>query len=226
MINQKMKWSVVTFLLVILLNASAFGNDYSIQFNPVKYSFDSLTISSSQLESDPSEDTGLNTEFDRSTQKGSIYLELGGANDPEAIGGTIGFSYETSKILSFHGGLTYFSSEHSSDVFGGVTLGVRTNVRMFPVMPFVGFGAFSGISKEYIPAENDDIDNDGDGETDEPGEEDEVIDDIMASIYPEIGVNFMVAEDAGLMLMAKRYYTTEGDDYKFWMYSMAFSFYF
>ena len=226
MIIQKNKWQIITFLSMMFFYSSAFCDDYSSFLNPVKYSFDSLMISSSQLRSDASEDVGPNTAFDRSEPKASIYLELGGANDPDAIGGTIGFAYETSKIFSYHGGLTYFTSEHSSDVFGGLTLGMRTNVRVFPVMPFVGFGVFSGISKEYIPAEDDGYDNDGDGEIDEPGEEDEVIDDIMSSVYPEIGVNFMVAEDAGLMFMAKRYYTTEGDDYKFWMYSMAFSFYF
>ncbi len=225
MITQNKKWCCIVCLLIIFLYSPASAEDYPLSINPAQNSFDSMSISSLQLSSDHDE-TKLNLKFDSSTPKASIYLELGGANDPEAIGGTIGVAYETSKLFSFHGGLTYFASEYSSDVFGGLTLGMRTNVRVFPIMPFIGFGVFSGISKEYIPADNDGEDNDGDGDIDESGEEEEVVDDIMASVYPEIGINFMVAEDAGFMLMAKRYYTTEGDDYKFWMYSMAITFYF
>lgn len=158
--------------------------------------------------------------------KTSIYFELGAANDPDALGGTIGVAHEVSDIFTCHGGLSYFASEHSSDVFGGITIGLRTNATALRIMPFVGLGLFTGISKEYVPADNDNEDNDGDGEIDEAGEEEEIIDDVMASVYPEVGVNFMLAKDMGVMVTAKRHYTSEGDELKFWMYSAAFAMYF
>lgn len=156
----------------------------------------------------------------------SLYIELGGANDPDAIGGTIGMTVDASEYLTYNAGLTYFASEHSSDVFGGVSLGLRTRVTKHRIMPFIGFGVFSGITKAYVPADDDDIDNDGDGTTDEPGEEDEIVDDVLCSIYPEVGLNLMLTPESGITLSAKRHFTTEGSDYRFWMYSMAFSVFF
>ncbi len=156
----------------------------------------------------------------------SVYFELGGSNDPDSIGGSIGVSVDASDYFTWNGGLTYLASEHSSDVFGGLSLGMRTRATKYPVMPFVGFGVFSGITKETVSADDDGIDNNGDGEIDEVGEEDEIIDDVLCSFYPEVGLNVMLSKNSGMMVLAKHHFTSEGAKYKFWMYSMVFSIYF
>lgn len=95
---------------------------------------------------------------------------MGARPDPSTIGGEIGISSYVSENLSLIAGLAFLGSENFDDeMFGGANLGARFNLDK-RLSPFLGFGAFVGYSKEEVPAEEDDIDNDDDGTVDEEGE--------------------------------------------------------
>ncbi|MFC1849515.1 hypothetical protein ACFL27_04820, partial [candidate division CSSED10-310 bacterium] len=175
--------------------------------------FCSVTDSAAlNFEIDPQESIGLN-------------VELGGAVDPDVIGGHAGICGYVTPVLSLKGGFSFLASEDFDDFFGGLELAMRAS---FPtrISPFVGLGLFAGYSNKYVSADEDGIDNDGDGEVDESGEEDKVIDNVLASIYPEAGSHFWITDFFRLTLTAEYHYTTEGRDHDYLIYRVGFSFIF
>ncbi len=165
------------------------------------------------------------SEFPSLDGRGGVYIELGGRSDPDAIGGEIGISHYASEDVSVRGGLAFFASDSSDDIFGGGTLDVRFNLGK-KISPFLGFGVFVGYSDETVSAENDDIDNDDDGSIDEDGEEKAIVTDLFASIFPEVGIHFFVSDTTRLTVASRYQMTTEGRDNDNWIYNFGIAFIF
>jgi hypothetical protein len=154
--------------------------------------------------------------------KGS-YIEIGGQTDPAAIGiGLGGFNYNY-RYLSTRMALYVLGSESVDDVFFGADAGVRMELGT-RVSPFVGLGGYYGYHSDQIPAENDKLDNDGDGQVDEDGEKDVNIDRSMATIYPEAGLHIWIDNVNRLTLSGKYHITTEGRDSDFWLFCFGIYF--
>jgi len=154
-----------------------------------------------------------------------IYLQLGAGSEPDAIGGEVGYIGFQNENVAYVAGLGFLASERFEDLFVGASLGIRLSVGQV-VSPFVGAGVFAGYSKKNVKADDDDEDNDGDGEVDEGGEEKSVIDDVIASVYPEVGISVMIAPDSQIILSGRYHITTEGRSDDFWIYSLGFGFLF
>ncbi|UCF85941.1 MAG: hypothetical protein JSV50_10010 [Desulfobacteraceae bacterium] len=143
------------------------------------------------------------------SNRGGLYVELGGRSDPDSIGGELGIYAYASEHFSLRVGLAFLASESVDDVFAGGNLGARYNFgKRFS--PFIGFGVFAGYSEETLSAENDGIDNDYDGYIDEFGEEKEVVDNVIGSIYPELGIHFWGTDTTRFTFTGKYFITTEG----------------
>ena len=151
------------------------------------------------------------------------YLEIGGQTDPTAIGiGFGGFKYNY-RYLTTRMAIYVLGSESVDDVFLGADAGVRMELGTW-VSPFVGLGAYYGYHSDQIPAENDKLDNDGDGLVDESGEKDHQIDRSMATIYPEAGVHIWIDDTNRLTLSGKYHITTDGRDTDFWLFCFGIYF--
>jgi hypothetical protein len=154
-----------------------------------------------------------------------LYVQLGGGTEPDAIGGEVGyFGYQTEN-LCYVAGIGFLASERFDDLFVGANLGFRLSAG-HTVSPFVGMGVFAGYSKKFVGAEDDNVDNDEDGDVDEEGEEKEVVDHVIASIFPEVGLHVQIAPDSRMTLSGRYHMTTEGRENDFWVYSLGFTFLF
>lgn len=151
------------------------------------------------------------------------YLEIGGQTDPTAIGiGFGGFKYNY-RYLTTRMAVYVLGSESVDDVFLGADAGVRMELGT-RVSPFVGLGGYYGYHSDQVPAENDGLDNDGDGQVDEGGEKDAQIDRSMATIYPEAGLHIWIDKTNRLTLSGKYHITTEGRDTDFWLFCFGIYF--
>ena len=153
-----------------------------------------------------------------------VYCELGGRSSPDIVGGELGIHVLDSEVLSMRCGLSFLASEELEDFFGGFSLGVRYNTET-RVSAFVGMGVYAGYSKETVLADEDRIDNDDDGFVDEAGEEKDIVDNVLASIYPEAGVHLWISDRSRLTLSARYHVTTEGRENDFWLYSFGIAFF-
>ncbi|GAB6094804.1 hypothetical protein JCM14469_10560 [Desulfatiferula olefinivorans] len=149
---------------------------------------------------------------DDTTDPTGIYLELSGGSDPDMIGGELGLFGYTGNHLSLRGGVAFLASERFDDVFGGANAGVRLSLFSHRTVatPFIGMGLFGGYTKKKESADNDGEDNDEDGRVDESGEEKDVIDDVIACIYPEAGVRIRLSPQCRLTVSGRYLVTTEG----------------
>ncbi len=164
--------------------------------------------------------TGLHAEEAGFT---GAYLEIGGQTDPTSIGiGFGGFKYNY-RYLTTRMALYVLGSESVDDVFLGADAGVRMELGT-RVSPFVGLGGYYGYHSDQVPAENDKLDNDGNGQVDEGGEKDTQIDRSMATIYPEAGVHIWIDDTNRLTLSGKYHITTEGRDTDFWLFCFGIYF--
>lgn len=152
-----------------------------------------------------------------------IYIEMGAGDAPDTLGGELGIFGYLQDHLSFRAGLACLASESFDDFFVGLNTGFRLTMlpQRYRFTPFIGLGLFGGYTKTQVKADDDGEDNDHDGDVDEAGEEDSVIDDVMASIYPEAGVQIWVSGDTRLTLSGKYNYTTEGRDTDFWVFNVG-----
>ncbi|MCC9655693.1 hypothetical protein [Rhodopirellula halodulae] len=100
------------------------------------------------------------------------------------------------------------------------SLGVDTGLRLQTptrLAPFVGVGGYVGMNWETVEADDDGIDNDEDGHTDEFGEEDTEYDLALASIYPELGAHFWWTPQVRLTGFGRYWVTTNGRDSDAWI---------
>ena len=146
-----------------------------------------------------------------------FYVSGGASSRPDAGSELIGLD------VGMEGYGTSFSTTRISlglmsdgdDIFTGVDTGLRiqTPTRL---APFVGVGLFGGYARETVPAEDDWIDNDDDGFTDERGEDRERFSGGLAGIYPELGGHFWWTPNVRLTGFGRYLVTTEGRDEDDW----------
>ncbi|MBT8375057.1 MAG: hypothetical protein KJN80_09120 [Deltaproteobacteria bacterium] len=155
--------------------------------------------------------------------KAGTYLEIGGQTDPTAVGVGLGAFNYNYRYLSTRLALYMLGSESINDVFLGADAGIRLELGTL-VSPFIGLGGYYGYHVENTPAEDDNLDNDGDGQVDEAGEEDARIDRSVASIYPEAGLHVWIDKRTRFTLSGKYHITTDGRESDFWLFCVGFSF--
>jgi len=165
----------------------------------------------------------IDTERNSYDSLGGFYVELGGSSDPDTILGGTGVWAEVSDYITLKGGLSLLASESFDDTFTGGNLDLHISFGS-RFSPYVGAGIFAGYSRERVSADDDDIDNDGDGFVDERGEEKTVVKDVIASVYPEAGFYIWITDDLKLSFSGKYYVTTEGREDDFWIFSSGFNF--
>ena len=151
------------------------------------------------------------------------YIEIGGQTEPAAIGVGLGAYNYNYRYLTTRMAMYVLGSESVDNVFLGADAGIRMELGT-QVSPFVGLGGYYGYHTDQVPAENDNLDNDGDGQVDEDGEKDARIDRSMASIYPEAGLHVWIDHTNRLTLSGKYHLTTEGRDSDFWLFCFGIYF--
>ena len=149
--------------------------------------------------------------------KGGPYAGLSGAGDPFAMGGEAGWFHYPTSYLEWHGGLAGLLYEGEASATGGVTAGARLQSPS-RLAPFVGMGTYAGASPKMFEDGPNFMDDDGDGQIDEP---DELGKDGVLAIYPEAGVHFWLTPEWRLTGSAS-YWTalTEKAD-GFWMWNIS-----
>jgi len=154
-----------------------------------------------------------------STEESSFgYIGMTGRVDPDSIGGEIGGVFQGSEYFSGRLSLALLYSENiDENFFTGANLGLRISLP-YRISPFLGIGAFGGYTKETISAEDDFTDNNDDGIVDEHGEEKEAIDEVLFSIYPEVGLIIWITESFGISGNASYQIASAGRDHDYWYY--------
>ncbi len=148
--------------------------------------------------------------------RSGIFGEMGWRDDPSAFVAELGVATYLTRHISARGSAIFFAEDSLNHTYGGVGGGLRLNFGK-DLSPFIGAGFFYGQDKDDVVADNDGIDNDGDGWTDEPGEEKEVITDSMLTVYPEVGLHLWITDNIRLTGSLKYYETTKSSTHDFWM---------
>ena len=151
------------------------------------------------------------------------YIEIGGQTDPAAIGVGLGAFNYNYRYLTTRMAVYVLGSESVDDVFLGADAGFRMEPGT-PVSPFIGLGGYYGYHTEQVSADDDGLDNDGDGQVDEGSEKDARIDRSVATIYPEAGLHIWIDKTNRLTLSGKYHITTEGRDTDFWLFCFGIYF--
>lgn len=131
--------------------------------------------------------------------RGCAFIGGDMSKHPYSIALEVGAEAYAGEVLSLNGSLTLLSHEDVEETLGGLKLGVRAALPA-RISPFVGLGAYYGYAEESRDADEDGIDNDGDGFIDEAGEDESVVTSSMATAYPEIGLHLWVTDSARLTL--------------------------
>lgn len=100
--------------------------------------------------------------------------------------------------------------------FAGAELGTRLQTPT-RIAPFVGIGTFQGFSRGEELADDDGLDNDGDGWQDERGEKDWYVDGYLAVVYPEVGVHAWINGSWRVTTYGRYLVTSEGRAYDDWL---------
>lgn len=104
--------------------------------------------------------------------------------------------------------------------FDQASLGVDAGIRLQSptrLAPFVGLGVYTGMNWETVDADDDGLDNDDDGSTDELGEEDIDYDWALAAIYPELGAHFWWTPRLRFTGFGRYWITSDGRDSDTWI---------
>jgi hypothetical protein len=149
-------------------------------------------------------------------QKGGAYGGLSARDEPFAMGGEAGLFRHPNPYLEGRVGLAGLIYEDDTPVSGGVLAAARlqTPTRL---APFVGIGAYAGMSPEAWLTD-DDIDNDFDGYTDESDEADN---DFVFALVPEAGCHFWLTPGWRLTGSASYHMTDAGRDSDFPMIGIS-----
>lgn len=153
--------------------------------------------------------------------KGGWTLGAGAGGSPATVGATIGGFYYPTSWSELNYSVTGMAGTGAHDWFLGPEVGLRIQTPT-RVAPFVGVGGFLGINRYFEKAENDNVDNDNDGFTDEPGEEDDAYKAITA-VYPEVGIHAWLSGKTRLTASGRYYVTEEGRDDDFWYLGLSLS---
>jgi opacity protein-like surface antigen len=107
-------------------------------------------------------------------------------------------------------------------VFGGVSMGLRSAFDV-PLSPYVGAGIYLGQNEKEVRADNDNIDNNGNGFKDEVGEM-KTDNTAMVAIYPEVGVRLDIAQHVTVRVMGRYMVSSFGRPHDDWFYGLSFAF--
>lgn len=100
-------------------------------------------------------------------------------------------------------GASYFADERFE--YKGVTSSVRLQVGE-TLSPFAGLGVLVGMASHEADASTDKLDNNRNGQVDEPGET-YMKHEFSAVLYPEVGIAWYTRV-IGITLSARRYYSS------------------
>ncbi|GAB5605380.1 hypothetical protein [Sideroxyarcus sp. TK5] len=100
-------------------------------------------------------------------------------------------------------GASYFADEKFK--YSGVTGSLRLQAGE-TLSPFAGFGMLLGMTSHEVDATKDKLDNNRNGQVDEPGET-YLKHDFSAVLYPEVGIAWYTRY-IGITLSARRYYSS------------------
>lgn len=154
------------------------------------------------------------------TDKSGGYVSFAGRDEPVSGGLEVGMFHYSSPWFEQQVGLQALLHEGGHQLTGGLNGKLRLQVPS-RLAPFVGIGGFIGWSG-MESAENDLIDNDGDGSIDELGEYDH---ELTLAIFPEAGVHFWLNHRTRLTASANYYMTSSERDDGFVLYSVGLSFF-
>ena len=138
-------------------------------------------------------------------------------------GAEVGYEYYPVNWFSSRLGLAGFVGH--GDWYAGLDYGARLQLPS-RLTPFVGVGTFHGLSTTRVSANDDGIDNDDDGVSDEFGEEDTEFDGWLSTVYPEAGVHFWPTGQSRISAFSRYLVSSEGrahDDWLFGLQLTAFS---
>lgn len=130
-----------------------------------------------------------------------MYVAAGANPHFHGAGGEIGGVYND-YWWEAKAGLAMYLSGSGRGLFVGPTAAIHLQLPT-RLSPFAGVGVFAGYSERDT------------GQWDENGEA-KVIDEGFASVYPEVGVNFWLADKIRLTTSATYQITTEGRRHDFW----------
>ena len=156
--------------------------------------------------------------------KTGLYIGGAGQSSPFTAGGDLGVMGYWTPCLSGHLGLTGIAGTGVENIFAGVDFGVRAQTPT-RLAPFAGVGATAGYAIFQKDWADDGIDNDGDGNVDEPGEHD-FDRAALAAVYPETGVHFWLNGQTRLTASGRYMVTTDGRSSDFWYYGLSLAFLF
>ena len=114
------------------------------------------------------------------------------------------------------------AAANDDNFFTGAEVGMRFQPPT-RIAPFVGVGLFTGASRGSAIADDDNVDNDEDGWTDEHGEEAETFDGALSAIYPETGVHFWWTPRVRISGFGRYMVTTDGRDSDAWYFGFSFA---
>lgn len=153
----------------------------------------------------------------------ALQVEVAAAEDPGIFGLRVGL-HVASEASSLGLGVGLLADE---DLLMEVFFGLRRHLiplRQQALVPFVGLGATVAFSSESTPAEDDDVDNDGDGAVDEDGEEDSEISDFFVAMTPELGCLVRPSPRVTLCPVARYYLKSTGIRTGQWVYALGVHF--
>jgi hypothetical protein len=155
------------------------------------------------------------------------YLEIGGGKNPDSSWVELGVIGSPSEFIEYRASLSYLGAmedeAEEKSYFAGFNIGTRLKFSSF-ITPFIGAGIFTGYAFEDLTADNDKIDNDGDGIVDEENEQKEVVDDIIFSFYPEAGFYLQFENNSKIYFSSKYMISSEDETGSFFLFTIGFSF--
>ena len=142
---------------------------------------------------------------------GTIYRPK---SDNTLGGADIGHEYYPTSYLSQRLGIGLYASEDEGYLAADVGMRAQLPSR---ITPFVGAGALLGASRSVEDATHDNMDNDDDGMTDEYGEETSGVDELLAAIYPEVGLHAWLNGKWRATAFGRYLITDNGREHDDWM---------
>lgn len=157
----------------------------------------------------------------------SVQLQLGAMYAEGIQGVGLYAGLEAQDMLPYASGyldmalLVSNTYDKQDPVFGGVSVGMRTNVPL-AFAPYLGAGVYVGQNEFEVPAGHDGIDNDEDGVKDEPGEM-ATDNHLIAAVYPEAGWQLKLGNSFSLRLLSRYMVSSVGRQHDDWFYGFSFA---
>ncbi len=158
-------------------------------------------------------------------EKLCLFIASDLSRNPRALGLEVGAEAYNGDIFSLYGSMMLLGHQHVEEVLSGYKLAIRATTP-YRISPYAGMGLFYGYSETEEKADEDNIDNDGDGLVDESGENRTVVNDWMATFYPEIGVHLWVNKEVRFTANYTYNFSSRGRQSDFKTIGLNFSYFF